>query len=506
MKVLLMYPDRDCDLEAGLPPHVETITQDLELDTLFEAMAQGDKFVREVARKAVLSSLYAPGTIRYRQEILADCLAHPETVRQMYAIAIRAIDDERKEYFGLFRASPDTILHRSVQVLELFVRRLRQLKSVAEEHAGEFQSQGFRRFFGMLTTELNDDYFRTIEELLRELTFPDGILLSAVLGEGNQGARYVLRRPRERGNWWHRLIAGAGRGYGFQIAERDEAGFSALAELRGKGLNEAANVLAQSTDHILGFFQTLRAELAFYIGALNLYDRLVPKGEVVCFPDPYPVGSVRLSFQGLYDVSLALKTGPGVVGNDVNADGKNLIVITGANQGGKSTFLRGLGLAQVMMQCGLFVGARRFQASVRTGVFTHYKREEDPNMKSGKLDEELSRMSAIVDMITPHAMLLCNESFASTNEREGSALARQVVQALLEAGIQVVYVTHLFDLAHGFYAARTGAYLFLRVEVGPDGLPTFRLAEGEPLPTSHGAELYSRIFETDHAHVGGDSQ
>ena len=53
-------------------------------------------------------------------------------------------------------------------------------------------------------------------------------------------------------------------------------------------------------------------------------------------------------------------------------------------------------------------------------------------MKSGKLDEELSRMSAIVDHITSHPMILFNESFAATNEREGSEIARQIVSALLE--------------------------------------------------------------------------
>ena len=126
-------------------------------------------------------------------------------------------------------------------------------------------------------------------------------------------------------------------------------------------------------------------------------------------------------------------------------------MITGANQGGKSTFLRSVGLAQLMTQCGMFVGAESFRANVCDGVFTHYKREEDETMESGKLDEELARMSEIADQITADCMLLCNESFASTNEREGSEIARQVVEAMLEEGIKVLFVTHMFDLAHGFH-------------------------------------------------------
>lgn len=198
--------------------------------------------------------------------------------------------------------------------------------------------------------------------------------------------------------------------------------------------------------------------------------------------------------QGLYDVCLTLHLDGRVVGNQVNADEKSLVMITGANQGGKSTFLRSVGLAQLMMQSGMFVGAESFRANVCGSVFTHYKREEDVTMESGKLDEELGRMSAIADAIAPNDMLLCNESFASTNELEGSEIARQVLLALLEKGVKVLFVTHMFDLAHSFHARRLDQALFLRAERLPGGRRTFRLIEGEPLPTSFGEDSYRRIF------------
>jgi DNA mismatch repair ATPase MutS len=116
-------------------------------------------------------------------------------------------------------------------------------------------------------------------------------------------------------------------------------------------------------------------------------------------------------------------------------------------------------------------------------------------MRSGKLDEELKRMSAIVDKISPYSMALFNESFASTNEREGSEIARQIVRALLETQVKVLYVTHMFDLAEGFYLAQMNAALFLRAERRADGQRTFRLVAGEPLPTSYGEDLYRLVFE-----------
>ncbi|MGH3155325.1 MAG: hypothetical protein ACRDNF_01935, partial [Streptosporangiaceae bacterium] len=96
--------------------------------------------------------------------------------------------------------------------------------------------------------------------------------------------------------------------------------------------------------------------------------------------------------------------------------------------------------------------------------------------------------------ITPYSILLCNESFASTNERESSEIARQVVKAMLARRIKVIFVTHMYDLARSFHAQHLGNGLFLRAERQPDGQRTFRLAEGEPLPTSYGQDSYQRIF------------
>jgi DNA mismatch repair ATPase MutS len=75
----------------------------------------------------------------------------------------------------------------------------------------------------------------------------------------------------------------------------------------------------------------------------------------------------------------------------------------------------------------MFVPAKSFRADVRDGLFTHFKREEDAALRSGKLDEELGRMSRIGGKARPGSLVLLNKSFASTNEREGSEVARQIV-------------------------------------------------------------------------------
>jgi DNA mismatch repair ATPase MutS len=499
MKAYLLYRDRDFDLKQELVWNEQDLTQDLELNTLFEAMAGKDKFLFEVARKVILSSLSNQiDTILYRQDILKDCLKNPTIIRAIYDLAVEAIERERKEYWGILTNYPDYILSRSVKVLEMFMKMLQELRSIADEHSGEFMSEGFTRFFAMLKSELDDEYFSLIQNHLKTLQFHNGVLISAELGRGNKGVNYILRKPNQlKQKFVERVFAKKPPTFSFTIADRDENGAKALAEIRDRGLNHVANALAQSTEHILSFFKMLQTELAFYIGCLNLHERLVQKGEPLCFPAPVAAGDRRHSFRGLYDISLSLTVEQRVVGNDLDAENKNLVIITGANQGGKSTFLRSVGLAQLMMQCGMFVPAESFCANVCDGLATHYKREEDVTMSSGKLDEELKRMSEIIDHITPNYMVLFNESFAATNEREGSEIARQVVSALIENNTKIFYVTHLYDFAQSFNHHRVKTVLFLRAERLADGTRTFKIIEGEPLSTSYGEDVYRTVFNKD---------
>jgi DNA mismatch repair ATPase MutS len=493
VRVLLLHPERPFDLEAPQPPNADALVQDLELDTVLDAMAGGDMFLREVSAACLLDGLRDPAAILHRQAALRDALERPDVVRALYDLAVDALASKREIHFFWFRDSAEGAVRKSVQMLGLLLERLERLRALADEHAGSFRSEAFERLFATVQRELDDEYLARLAAELHDLEFPRGILASARLGRGNRGTDFVLLRPNER-SLLERISPQRPRTLGFSVPARDEGGLDALADLRSKALARAAAALAQATDHVLGFFAQLRTELAFYVACLNLEARLSSAGRPVCFPEPRPLGERAFSARGLYDVPLALHLDGEVVGNDVNGDGKSLVVVTGANQGGKSTFLRSVGVAQLMFQAGMFVGAESLTASVANGVHTHYAREEDVELEHGKLDEELARMSEIVGRIEPGALLLCNESFSSTNEYEGSELARQLVHALLDAGVNVVFVTHLFDLARSLCEEGRDDALFLRAERGEGGRRTYKLVESEPLPTSHAADSYRRVF------------
>jgi MutS domain V len=495
MKVYLLHQDRDFDFGAGLPAGHEDLTQDLELTTLLWAMGAGDKFLHETSAKVLLASLHDPEAIRYRQRVLADCLAQPEVIREMYAVAVGALQDKRHLwYYGGSYQTPSSNLSGAVSHLEAYVDRLRQLRKIADDHAGEFRSDGMRTLFATLQRELDDEYFEEISSHLKQLRFRVGVLISAELDRDNSGTGFVLRAPEQaRRRWTERLGIGPRTTYSFTLPPRDEAGGQILEDLTSRGINLVANAAAQSADHIGSYFIMLRAELAFYVSCLNLADRLAAKGVSVTTPEPTQPSTLTFSCTDLHDVCLELQSPDPVVGNDVPADGKSLVIITGANSGGKSTFLRSVGVAELMMQCGLFVTAQSYRADAARGIFTHFIREEDPGMTSGRLDDELRRMSAIADQIGPHCLVLFNESFAGTNEREGSEIGYQVVRALLDAQIKVFFVTHRFEFADRFHRQNARSTLFLRAERRPDGRRNYKLAVKEPLPTSFGEDLYYRL-------------
>ncbi|SDJ16521.1 MutS domain V [Pseudomonas delhiensis] len=496
MKAHLMYPQADFDLDKPPPLHAEDLVQDLALDTLFDAMAGDDKYLRQVARCALLTAFDStPEVVRYRQAVLRDCLANQAVVRDLYRLALDVLGLEQNIYLSFMTKYPSSIMHRSLKLLHLQIDLLRRLRRMADEQAGRFASEGFGKLFALIREEISDQYFAELQDHFEQLKLRKGFLVSARLGPLNRGVAYCLRRyPRPQGSWLKRLLSKKPESYVYEIAERDETGATALSELQDRGANEVANALAQAAEHITGFFAMLRTELAFYIGCLNLREHLSELRGDICFADVSPAGQYRQAFEGLYDICLALNMRRAVVGNDLAGDDRQLFVITGANQGGKSTFLRSIGIAQLMLQCGLFVPARQLRANLCDGLYTHYKREEDASMKRGKLDEELARMSDIVDHLSPRSILLCNESFAATNEREGSEIARQVVRALAEAGVKTFFVTHLHDFAHSLYEAPPAGSLFLRAERRDDGGRTFRITEGAPLATAFGTDLYAQVF------------
>jgi hypothetical protein len=501
----LLHPSEDPSLDGPAPLERRGVIEDLGLDVLIDAMAHGDGRVADAVRHVLLDPVADPDVIVYRQSVLRACLARPHVVRELYAVATRTLERRRKVFWGLVRR-PAAVLHNGIELMHLYQAAFRELRAIADAFDGEPVDDGLADLLARLRADLHDDFLAEIDGHLMALRFQAGVRVNARLDAANPGTTYVLeppaalRSPRVPGfaRWWRSawrgLLRRDAQRYTIRIASHDDGGARDLAELQGRGLQRTANAVAEACDELLWFFRRLQGETAFYVGGLELHTRLTAIGAPVVFPRVAASSTAALNAAGLYDPGLALTLARPVVGNDLEADGANLIVVTGANQGGKTTFLRSLGSAQLLLQSGLFVAAQSFRASVATDLFTHFTRAEDAGLRRGRLDEELSRLDAIATKVCPGATVLLNESFASTNEREGSELAAGVVRALTEAGIRVVFVTHLNRFVRDVHGRPPVPTRFLQAQRLADGTRTFRMIAGEPARASHGVELFRTIF------------
>jgi len=503
----LLHPTADLAFDAPAPLAAHGVDRDLALGVLIDAMAGGDGTIADAARRVLLDPLTDPDAIAHRQGVWRATLARPELARALYAIAVRTLERRRKVYWGHVRR-PDAVVYQGMELLHLYLGAFRELRGVADgvaDTAPDAAADGLAALLARLRRELDDPFLDEVAGHLKSLRFQAGVRVSARLGRGHAGTGYVLERPEAAprgalGGWWRALRRRRTSSATYRLPPHDDSGARALAEIQGRGLARTADAVGAACDDLLWFFRQLRDELAFYVGAVALHERLAALGAPTTLPEAAPAGVLRA--EGLYDAGLALTVGRPVVANDLRADGADLIVVTGANQGGKTTFLRSVGSAQLLLQAGLFVPATSFRAAVAPGVFTHFTREEDAGMRRGRLEDELARLSDLVSVLRPGALLLLNESFASTNDREGSELAAGVVGALTEAGVRLLFVTHLTQFAAELHAERRDGALFLRAERLADGVRTFRMVAGAPQRGSHGGDLYRALFDADGVVVG----
>ncbi len=494
MRTRLLYPDADLDVEA-LPEPDPDLVADLELERLFTAMAAGDTRVLEVARSVVpLGAAPAaappdPAAVRYRQAVVADALASPATVRALYRLAGDALDGERRVWGGTLR-SAELVLRRSVEVADGLLEAVRGIRDVLARDRASLSSAGLAGLADRLAADLDDAFLAEARAALRQLD-DRTLIATAGLGPGNRAADFVLRRaPGARSRLRDRVGLERQRGLAVDVALHDQNAMNALAELRAQAVAAAAGTVAESAGHLLAFCRHLRDEAAFLVGCINLDDALARRGLARCRPDLASPGEAGLRAEGLADPCLALAIDGPVTGSGVDTSRRPLAVVTGANGGGKSTLLRAVGVAHLMAAAGMPTAAVSLQAGLPNGVLVHFPRAESGADAEGRLDGELRRLRDLVARARPGSLLLLNEPLSSVNERDGSAIAGELVRGLLAGGAQVWLVTHHHELAAGLHAAPPAPALFLRAARGEGAERPFLLTEAPPLETAFGADLW----------------
>jgi DNA mismatch repair ATPase MutS len=175
-----------------------------------------------------------------------------------------------------------------------------------------------------------------------------------------------------------------------------------------------------------------------------LFERLRAGGVACCIPEAAPLEERVIEIEGLVSAALALRDTPVASAADFGPAGR-IAILTGPNSGGKTTYLRSVGLAVALFQAGLMVPGQRARISPVDAIYTHF-----PTLESrfhGRLADEALRLREILRAATRHSLVLLNETFSSTAAAEAVYLAQELLAALRAIGARVVYATHLSELA-----------------------------------------------------------
>ena len=452
----LLFTEESGAREAGERDDDRSFARDLNLDQVVAAIA-GDRDERELITETLFSHLRDADTVRYRQEVFRD-LENPVLLGKVQRFSDRMAEVrahlsqlERMRYRyqregWLLDAAAiycETVRELSEHLASARVTS-RALLACRDYLVSYAASAGF--------TALEQDTKDQKDALgrIRYCTRIRGNRIDVTRYDGEADYSTVVLRTFER------FKQGAVKDYliRYRIWPGMNHVTAQILDLVARLFPEEFAALDEyCARHAVFLDEGIRRahqELQFYLAYLDHIGPLRDAGLRFCYPE-VSASSKDVHAAGTFDLGLARKLvaeGTPVVTNDFRLAGRERIaVVTGPNQGGKTTFARTFGQLHHLAGVGCPVPGSAARLFLFDRLFTHFEREEDLARGTGKLEDDLIRIGEILRAAGPDSVVILNETFASTTTRDARFLGTKLLTKVMRLDALCVYVTFVDELA-----------------------------------------------------------
>jgi DNA mismatch repair protein MutS len=427
---------------------------DLNLDQVLESMTAGREQYK--LRPFFFAPLHQVAAVRYRHEVLRD-LEKAEVLEPVrrFAGSMRSMREHLVQAGKLrYQMQKQSWFLDAVEIYCEAVRSLaadlvecalgsRGLQGLRDYLAGYAASERFTSLAAG-TMALKDALARVVYAVRINGA---RVTVSAYAGEADYGA--------EVEETFARFQQGAVQSHLARLpdyAEMDHVEAKILdgvAQLHPNVFRAREDFCVRHRDYLDAVIGRFDREVQFYLAYLEIVERFRGAGLPFCYPH-VSARSKEIAVGETFDIALANKVVPGgtVVCNDLHlAEPERVFVVTGPNNGGKTTFARTFGQLHYLASLGLLVPGREARIFLPDRIFTHFEREENIETLRGKFDDELVRVHEILEQATSDSVIVMNESFNSTSLSDALFVGTEVMRQVLELGCLGVYVTFVDEIA-----------------------------------------------------------